>query len=90
MQLQRTSSDLSNRTDMRLSSFHANADIFNIAMIYQVLITKDNVLRCIYRASRPSQGTVNGGAVSKRPRCRWDVKHNQPTNQLTNDNKCLR
>ena len=26
--------------------------------------------RCIYRASRPSQGTVNGGAVSK-----WDVKH---------------
>ena len=21
--------------------------------------------RCIYRASRPSQGTVNGGAVSK-------------------------
>ena len=36
--------------------------------------------RCIYRASRPSQGTVNGGAVSKWPRCRWDVKHNQPTN----------
>ena len=36
--------------------------------------------RCIYRASRPSQGTVNGGAVSKWPRCRWDVKHNQ-TNQ---------
>ena len=35
--------------------------------------------RCIYRASRPSQGTVNGGAVSKWPRCRWDVKHNQPT-----------
>ena len=32
-------------------------------------------------ASRPSQGTVNGGAVSKWPRCRWDVKHNQPTNQ---------
>ena len=35
--------------------------------------------RCIYRASCPSQGTVNGGAVSKWPRCRWDVKHNQPT-----------
>ena len=35
---------------------------------------------CIYRASRPSQGRVNGGAVSKCPRCRWDVKHNQPTN----------
>ena len=34
--------------------------------------------RCIYRVSRPSQGTVNGGAVSKCPRCRWDVKHNQP------------
>ena len=33
---------------------------------------------CIYRTSRPSQGTVNGGAVSKWPRCRWDVKHNQP------------
>ena len=33
--------------------------------------------RCIYRASRPSQGTVNGGAVSKWPRCRWDVKHNK-------------
>ena len=38
--------------------------------------------RCIYRASHPSQGTVNGSAVSKRPRCRWDVKHNQPTNTL--------
>ena len=25
-------------------------------------------------------GAVNGGAVSKWPRCRWDVKHNQPTN----------
>ena len=35
--------------------------------------------RCIYRASHPSQGTVNGGAVSKWPRCRWDVKHNKPT-----------
>ena len=34
---------------------------------------------CKNRASRPSQGTVNGGAVSKWPRCRWDVKHNQPT-----------
>ena len=30
---------------------------------------------------RPSQGTLNGGAVSKWPRCRWDVKHNQSTNQ---------
>ena len=39
--------------------------------------------RCKNRASRPSQGTVNGGAVSKLPRCRWDVKHNQPTNQPT-------
>ena len=33
--------------------------------------------RCIYRASLPPQGTVNGGAVSKWPR-RWrDVKHKQ-------------
>ena len=32
------------------------------------------------RASHPSQGTVNGGAVAKWPRCRWNVKHNQPTN----------
>ena len=32
---------------------------------------------------------VNGGAVSKCPDCRWNVKHNQPTNQPTknaNDN----
>ena len=36
--------------------------------------------RCKNRASRPSQGTVNGGAISKWPRCRCDVKHNQPTN----------
>ena len=34
--------------------------------------------------SCPSQGTVNGGAISKWPRCRWDVKHNQP-NQLKID-----
>ena len=40
--------------------------------------------RCKNRASRPLQGTVNGGAVSKWPRCRWDVKHNQPTNQHKN------
>ena len=33
--------------------------------------------RCIHRASRPSQGTVNGGAVSKWPRCWRDVKHKQ-------------
>ena len=39
---------------------------------------------CIYRTSRPSQGTVNGGAVSKWPRCRWDVKHNQPTRYILN------
>ena len=32
------------------------------------------------KASRPSQGTVNGGAVFKWPRCRWDIKHNQPIN----------
>ena len=32
---------------------------------------------CKNRASCPSQGTVNGGAVSKWPRCRWDVKHNR-------------
>ena len=31
------------------------------------------------RASRPSQGTINGGAISEWPRCRWDVTHNQPT-----------
>ena len=33
--------------------------------------------RCNYRASRPSHGSVNQewGAVSKWPRCRWDVKH---------------
>ena len=35
--------------------------------------------RCIHRATRPSQGTVNGGAVSKWPRCRWNAKHNKPT-----------
>ena len=39
-------------------------------------------VRCINRASHPSQGTVNGGAVSKLPRCRRDVKINQPTNQV--------
>ena len=33
------------------------------------------------RTSCPSQGTVNGDAVSKWHRCRWDVKHTQPTNQ---------
>ena len=38
--------------------------------------------RCIYRASRPSQGTVNGGAVSKWTRCWRDVKHKQ-RNSLT-------
>ena len=32
---------------------------------------------CKNRASRPSQGTVNGGAVSKWSSCRWDVKPNQ-------------
>ena len=31
--------------------------------------------------SRPSQGTVNGGAVSKWPHCRWAIKHKQPTNK---------
>ena len=36
--------------------------------------------RCKNWASRTSQGTVNGGAVSKWPRCQWDVEHNQPTN----------
>ena len=36
-------------------------------------------VRCNNRASRPSQGTMNGNAVSKWPRCRWDVKHNQLT-----------
>ena len=35
--------------------------------------------RCKNWASRPSQGTLNGDAVSKWPRCRWDVKQNQPT-----------
>ena len=33
--------------------------------------------RCIYRATRPSQGTVNGGAVSIWPRCRWDINTNK-------------
>ena len=33
--------------------------------------------RCIYRASRLSQGTVNGGAFSKWPCCWRDVKHKQ-------------
>ena len=33
--------------------------------------------RCIYRTSLPSQGSVNGCAVSKWPRCRWYLKHNQ-------------
>ena len=36
-------------------------------------------VKCINRASCPLQGTVNGGAVSRWPHCRWDVKHNQPT-----------
>ena len=27
----------------------------------------------------PPQGTVNGGAASKWPRCRWDIKHNRRT-----------
>ena len=31
----------------------------------------------------PSQGTVNGDAVSEWSHCRWDVKHNQLTNQPT-------
>ena len=39
--------------------------------------------RCKNQASRPSQGTVNGGAVSKWPRCRWDAIKTQPTNQPT-------
>ena len=39
--------------------------------------------RCIYQASCPLQGTVNGGAVSKWPRCQKDVKHNQPTLHTT-------
>ena len=33
--------------------------------------------RCIYWAARPSQGTVNGGAITKRPRCWRNVKHKQ-------------
>ena len=37
----------------------------------------------IYRSLRPSQGTVNGGAVCKWPRCLWDVKHNQTNKQST-------
>ena len=32
---------------------------------FHVNITFKSDERCIYRASRPSQGTVNGGAVSK-------------------------
>ena len=47
MQSQHTSSGLSERTDMRLKYFHADADIFNIVMIFQVLITIDNVLLTI-------------------------------------------
>ena len=46
-QSQRASSGLSDRTDMRLSYFHTDADIFNIVMIYQVLLTIDNVLLTI-------------------------------------------
>ena len=38
--------------------------------------------RCIYRASRPSQGTVNWDAISKWPRCWRDVKHKQTTSLL--------
>ena len=29
---------------------------------------------------KTSQGRANGGAFSKLPHCRWDVKHNQPYN----------
>ena len=41
-----------------------------------------SLFNCIYWASRPSQGTVNGGAISKWPHCRLDVKHNQSINQF--------
>ena len=35
---------------------------------------------CKNRASRPSQGTVNGGAISNWPRCQWDLNTtNQPS-----------
>ena len=34
--------------------------------------------RYLNQTSRPSQGTINGGAVSKWPRCQWNVKRNQP------------
>ena len=40
--------------------------------------------QCKNRASRPSHGTVYGVAVSKCPLCRWDVKHNKPTNKNFN------
>ena len=36
--------------------------------------------RCIYRAPCPLQGTVNGGAVSKWPRC-WRGLRNKQTNK---------
>ena len=52
-----------------------------IPVAYNILVIVHNSdsrwERCIYRASRPSQGTVNGGAVSKWPRCWRDVKHKQ-------------
>ena len=35
------------------------------------------------------QGTVNVGAVSRWPCCRWDVKHNQPSNQQTLEGRLL-
>ena len=37
--------------------------------------------RCKNRALHPLQDTVNGGAVSKWPFCRWDFNKTQPTNQ---------
>ena len=37
--------------------------------------------QCKNRASRPSQGAVNGGAISKWPHCWWDIKHKQQTNK---------
>ena len=45
----------------------------------QLLLIQHLLLNSKNRASCPLQGTVNGGAVSKWPGCRWDVKHNQLT-----------
>ena len=73
------------------SSKQFSFKVINEKQIPKYLWGSDNVMDVTARRSIPSvngvktelhilrKGTVNGGAVSKWPRCRWDLKHNQPT-----------